>query len=144
MDRTISRSSQITIDTAQPMPFKEHANGGSLVALTESAEVPFDIKRIFYVWDVPDNETRGKHAHYECDQLLICLKGTLKVLIDDGSQKKVQILDSPGQGLLIPAGLWAEETYIDNAIMVVLCSHEYDTEDYIHSYKEFVEWKSTL
>lgn len=132
------------VHNSKLLPFNAFYNGGNLVPITENKEVPFDIKRVFYVWDVPNNEVRGKHAHYECDQLLICLKGVLKVLIDDGNQQKVQVLDSPEQGLLIPAGLWAEETYMEDAIMLVLCSHKYDTEDYIHSYEDFVKWKSTL
>ena len=141
MDTAISKAKHVTIDDAKSFLFKVFNNDGNLVPVTGKKEVPFDINRIFYVWGVPDKEVRGKHAHYECDQIIICLSGKLKVLLDDGKERKIQTLSGPGQGLLVPAGIWAVETYYDNAVMLVLCSHDYNAEDYIHSYKEFVKWK---
>ena len=141
MDTAINEAKHVVINDAKPLLFKTFDNGGSLVPITGSKEVPFDINRIFYVWGVSDKEVRGKHAHYECHQVIICLRGTLKILLDDSKERKIQTLSGPGQGLLVPAGIWAVETYLDDAVMLVLCSHEYNSEDYIHSYKEFVEWK---
>jgi hypothetical protein len=138
------KAKEATIDDAKPILFDAFSNGGSLVPITGSKEIPFDINRIFYVWDVPDKEVRGKHAHYECNQIIICLHGRLKVLLDDGKERKIQTLSGPRQGLLVPAGIWAAETYLDDAVMLVLCSHEYSTEDYIHSYEKFVKWKTAI
>jgi UDP-2-acetamido-3-amino-2,3-dideoxy-glucuronate N-acetyltransferase len=114
---------------------------GKLVPITGEEGITFPIKRIFYAWDVPNGTVRGKHAHHRCSQILICLKGTLLVTVDDGTQSAVHILDDPKKALYIPSGIWSQEEYRNNAVMLALASHKYAKADYINDYDDFVDWK---
>ena len=115
---------------------------GSLVAGEIEKEVPFDIRRFFFVYDVPSEESRGAHAHRECHQLLIALGGTVNVIVSDGSVSHEVVLDSPQLGLHVPPMIWGiQYKYSRDAILLVLASHEYDPEDYIRDFSTFVEEK---
>jgi len=114
---------------------------GSLVAIESDGLMK--IERIFYVFNTPKNITRGKHSHYKTKQLLICLNGKCEVICDDGVNREKYLLDSPKKGLLIPEGIWAEETYktIDTMLMVI-CNTTYSEEDYIYDYDKFIKEKN--
>jgi dTDP-4-dehydrorhamnose 3,5-epimerase-like enzyme len=123
--------------------FKE--DNGELSVFEHGNElIPFSIKRIFNVMS-EKGSIRGKHAHRLCSQLLICSNGSIEVLCDDSVSKKVFILDKPNFGLLVPPGIWAEETYIEyNSTMTVICDRLYEAEDYISDYQHFKDFASQL
>ena len=107
-------------------------------SIQNSVEIPFDIKRIFYLYDIPGGKDRGAHAHIECHQFLIAGSGSFDVLLDDGKSKKLVTLNQPYKGLYIPPGIWASEVnFSSGAICLVLESHTYSEEDYIRDYNKF-------
>ena len=111
---------------------------GNLTSIQNSIEIPFDIKRIFYLYDIPGGKDRGAHAHIECHQFLIAGSGSFDVLLDDGKSKKLVTLNQPYRGLHIPPGIWASEVnFSSGSICLVLASHRYDEGDYIRDYNEF-------
>ncbi|WP_320674935.1 FdtA/QdtA family cupin domain-containing protein [Prochlorococcus sp. MIT 1341] len=114
----------------------------SLAYIEGNDQVPFSIKRVFYIYDVKANEIRGRHAHKLCNQFLICLAGEVEVICDDGLQKKTFTLKSPLEGLHIPPTIWAEQIYkTTGSIMLVLTDRKYDESDYIRNYKRFLEYR---
>ena len=115
---------------------------GNLTSIQNSIEIPFDIKRIFYLYDIPGGKNRGAHAHIECHQFLIAGSGSFDVLLDDGESKKTVTLNQPYKGLHIPPGIWASEVnFSSGSVCLVLASHKYDEEDYIRDYQEFLNYK---
>lgn len=113
---------------------------GSL-AVANFKDLPFEPKRCFIVHDVPSSEIRGEHAHKECHQLLFCLSGTIDVLIDDGQDRNKILLNDPAMALHIPPRVWASQlNYSPNSVLLVFASHEYDSDDYIRNYDDFVEY----
>ena len=115
---------------------------GNLTSIQNSIEIPFDIKRIFYLYDIPGGKDRGAHAHIECHQFLIAGSGSFDVLLDDGKSKKLVTLNQPNKGLHIPPGIWASEiNFSSGSICLVLASHKYDEKDYIREYGEFLKYK---
>lgn len=114
---------------------------GNITAIQNNEEIPFDIKRIFYLYDIPGGESRGAHAHKECHQFLVAASGSFEVQLDDGRVKKTVMLNQPYKGLHIPPGIWASEVnFSSGAICLVLASHKYDEEDYLRNYNEFLEF----
>lgn len=121
---------------------KVENRSGNLTSIQNSIEVPFDIKRIFYLYDIPGGKDRGAHAHLECHQFLIAGSGSFDVLLDDGKSKKLVTLNQPYKGLFVPAGIWASEVnFSSGSICLVLASHKYDKNDYIRDYQEFLNYK---
>ena len=115
---------------------------GNITAIQNKEEIPFDIKRIFYLYDIPGGESRGAHAHKNCHQFLIAASGSFEVQLDDGKVKKAVMLNQPFRGLHIPPGIWASEVnFSSGAICLVLASHIYDENDYLRDYEEFLEFK---
>ena len=115
---------------------------GNLTSIQNSIVIPFDIKRIFYLYDIPAGKDRGAHAHIECHQFLIAGSGSFDVLLDDGKSKKLVTLNQPYKGLHIPPGIWASEiNFSSGSICLVLASHKYDEKDYIREYDEFLKYK---
>lgn len=113
---------------------------GSLSFAESHKHLPFDIKRVFYLYDIAEGETRGAHAHKECHQFLIALNGSFDVLVDDGDKKEVFHLTEPHVGLHIPPMLWATElNFSQGAICLVFASLSYDESDYIRDYADFIE-----
>lgn len=111
---------------------------GNLTSVHNKKELPFDIKRIFYLYDIPGGESRGAHAHKECHQFLIAASGSFEVQLDDGIINKTVMLNQPYRGLHIPPGIWASEVnFSSGAICLVLASQEYNENDYLRSYEEF-------
>lgn len=111
---------------------------GNLSVIEQNRHIPFDIQRVFYLYDIAIGESRGGHAHKECHQFLIALNGSFDVLIDDGTTKKIVHLTEPNMGLHIPPMIWAEElNFSTGAICLVLASLPYDESEYIRSYTDF-------
>jgi hypothetical protein len=121
---------------------KVTAYAGSITSLNNSVDVQFDVKRVFYIYDIPSGESRGAHAHRICHQLLIAASGSFKVSVFDGVESFEFILDRPDIGLHIPPGIWASEfDFSGGGICLVLASHEYDEGDYIRDYNSFLNYK---
>ena len=116
---------------------------GSLVPIESGLSIPFKIKRIFYIFEVHDQKDRGEHSHYKTEQVLICLNGKVKVLCDDGKNRKEWVLDKPNQALYIPNLIWDEQTYLTSgSVLLVLANTNYDPSDYIENYEEFRRLKN--
>lgn len=112
---------------------------GKLTFVEQSLHVPFDIRRVFYIYDVPTGESRGAHAHRTLAQFLVCMSGSFDVTLDDGRDRSVVHLNRPWKGLLVPPMIWAAETNFDpGSICLVLASALYDENDYIRDYDEFL------
>ena len=118
--------------------FSLHPSDTSNLCVYESGElVPFEIKRVFTI-AAKENVIRGNHAHKKCAQLLVCVSGEIDVTIDNGIKKLVYKLNNMDKGLLIPAGVWASEKYVqEDSILMVLCDSYYDADDYIYDYEDF-------
>lgn len=111
---------------------------GNITPIQSGLNVPFDIKRVFYLYDIPAGESRGAHAHKKCHQFLIAASGSFEVMIDDGVTKKVIALNRPFYGLHIPPMIWAHElNFSSGAICLVLASETFEATDYIRDYNEF-------
>lgn len=118
--------------------FDEHADQNGVLHVYECGNgVPFIVKRIFTV-KAKSGDFRGDHAHKQCNQLLICLSGRIKVNCDDGESIKEYLLDNAGYGLLVASGTWAKQSYLDDdSIILVLCDRVYEKDDYIHDYEQY-------
>ena len=116
---------------------------GNLSVVENGITVPFEVKRVYYLYDVPGGESRGAHAHKNLKQLLIAASGSFTVTIDDGIVKRSFTLNRPYQGLLIVPGIWRElDDFSSGSVCLVLASEKYDAEDYIRDYDEFLKFKS--
>ncbi|PCJ20639.1 MAG: dTDP-6-deoxy-3,4-keto-hexulose isomerase [Candidatus Cloacimonadota bacterium] len=113
-------------------------NRGSLIALEEENEVPFQIKRVYYIFDTQVNVKRGLHAHKELEQLMICINGSCKLSLDDGQTKLEILLDTPSKGIRIRKMIWHEMyEFSQDCILMVLADDFYSESDYIRNYLEF-------
>jgi hypothetical protein len=118
---------------------------GHITSINNNIELPFAIKRVFYLYDIPGGESRGAHAHKECHQFLVAASGSFEVLLDDGKTKRQVLLNRPDLGLHIPPGIWASEiNFSSGSNCLVLASHEYSEEDYIRNFKDFLFYKTLL
>jgi hypothetical protein len=123
---------------------KIHNRAGNLTALENNKNIPFEIKRVYYLYDVPGGEDRGGHAHLELEQFIVAVSGAFDVLIDDGTNKKIIRLDRPYIGLHIVPGIWRELlNFSSGAICLVIASEKYSESDYIRDYKKFDILKGT-
>jgi hypothetical protein len=115
---------------------------GHITAINNGLEIPFDVKRVFYLYDIPSGESRGAHAHVECHQFLVAASGSFEILLDDGRTKRQVMVNRPNLGVHIPPGIWASEiNFSAGAICLVLASHFYSESDYIRDYNTFLEYK---
>ncbi len=111
---------------------------GNLIAVEETKEIPFTIKRSFWTYNIPNGITRGHHAHYVTEQVLICMRGRIVVEIIDRNGDKIHFeLNGPNQGLYLPPDAWHTMTYFDDAIQLVMASEFYDENDYIRDFNNF-------
>ena len=118
------------------------SQGRGKLSVIEKDIIPFDIKRVYYLYDVPSDAYRGGHAHKNLIQFMIPLSGSFEVLVDDGNSKKKIMLNKPNKGLLIPVGIWREmDNFSSGAICMVLASDYFDEEDYFRKYDEFKKFK---
>lgn len=124
--------------------FQQHGdNRGQLVALEEFKDIPFEIKRVYYMYDTGDSVRRGYHAHKSLEQILICIHGSCKILLDNGEEKKVVSLEKPYEGLYVANDMWREMyDFSPDAVLMVLASEYYDETDYIRDYDEFLKYVS--
>ena len=123
---------------------KIQSRSGNITPVHNSTEVPFDIDRVFYLYDVPGGESRGAHAHYKCHQFLIAASGSFEVLLDDGKIQRLIQLNRPYIGLHIPPEIWASEiNFSSGAICLVLASEKYNAKDYIRDYSTFLSVRSS-
>ncbi len=114
------------------------------LAVIEKDILPYQVKRVYYLFDVPSDSFRGGHAHKEQLEFLIALSGSFTVTVDNGKSKKSFLLNKPNKGLLLPTGIWRElEDFSSGAICLVLSSGEFDEDDYIRSYDDFLNSKRT-
>lgn len=122
--------------------FQQHGDErGMLVALEEFKDIPFEIKRVYYMYDTKPDVHRGFHAHKNLKQILICIHGTCKVLLDNGKEKKVVSLEKPYEGLYISNDMWREMyDFSNDAVLMVLASEQYCEDDYIRDYDEFLKF----
>ena len=120
--------------------FQQHGDErGQLVALEEFKEIPFEIKRVYYIYDTGEGIHRGIHAHKTLKQILICIHGSCKVLLDNGQEKKIVSLEKPYEGLYISHNMWREMyDFSPDAVLMVLASEYYDESDYIRDYDQFL------
>jgi hypothetical protein len=114
---------------------------GNISPIHGNIDIPFEIRRVFYLYDIPGGKDRGAHAHKECNQFIIAASGSFNVLVDDGSNKKTFSLNRPHYGLHIPPGIWAAEIgFSSGSICLVLTSHKYDENDYIRDYQKYIKY----
>ena len=122
--------------------FQQHGDErGQLVALEEHKDIPFEIKRVYYMYDTGKGVTRGQHAHKSLEQILICIHGSCKLMLDNGKEKKIVSLEKPYEGLYISNNIWREMyDFSSDAVLMVLASDVYKEEDYIRNYDEFLKF----
>lgn len=132
-----------TIDECKIIDLRKiHDPRGNLTPIEGGIDVPFEIKRVFYQYDVPGGESRGAHAHIKDQQFLIAMSGAFEVFVDDGQKSKVFILNRPYYGLLVPPGIWsAEQEFSSGSVCLVLTDNSYDAADYIRDYDDFIAYK---
>ncbi len=116
---------------------------GNLTVIEANGDVPFDINRVYYLYDVPGGESRGAHAHKALYQLLVAANGSFSVTLDDGKEKVVYDLKRPYVGLLIVPGIWRDlDDFSSGSVCLCLASEHYEASDYIRDYKEFIAYKN--
>ena len=122
---------------------KHHSDRkGNITVVENEKDVPFEIRRTYYLYDVPGGESRGAHAHKELSQLIVAASGSFTVTLDDGKVKRSFLLNRPYQGLLVVPGIWRDLVdFSSGSVCLVLASHEYDETDYIRSYDSFLDLK---
>lgn len=122
---------------------KHHSDQkGNLTVVENDKTVPFPVKRVYYLYDVPGGESRGAHAHKNLKQLIVAASGSFSVTLDDGKVKRTFMLNRPYQGLLVAPGIWRDlYDFSSGAICLVLASEPYDAKDYIRDYDEYLRYK---
>jgi hypothetical protein len=119
-----------------------HNRAGNLSFVEGTKNLPFDVRRVFYLFDIPAGEDRGAHAHKVCHQFIISASGSFEVSLDDGINKKTVSLNRPLYGLYMPPGIWAYElNFSAGAICLVLTSHLFDADDYIRDYDTYLQYR---
>ena len=120
-----------------------HDPRGNLTPIEGGVDIPFEIKRVFYQYDVPGGESRGAHAHINDHQFLIAVSGAFEVLLDDGVNQQIVTLNRPYFGLHVPPGIWsAEQEFSSGSVCLVLTNEKYCAEEYIREYNKFLEFKN--
>ena len=134
---------QTTIDDCKIIDLRKISDPrGNLTPIEGGVDIPFEIKHIFYLYDVPGGESRGAHAHIKDYQFLIAAMGAFEVMVDDGKHSKVFTLNRSYYGLLVPPGIWsAEQNFSSGSVCLVLTDNAYEASDYIRKYEEFLKYK---
>jgi len=122
---------------------KIHNESGNITILENNKDIPFEINRVYYLYDVPMGSERGGHAHYELQQYVVAASGSFTFVLDDGENKKEVFLNNPAKALHIKTGIWREmKDFSSGSVCLVLASHNYNEDDYLREYEKFIEWKS--
>lgn len=122
---------------------KIHNPSGNITIVQSDSELPFRVRRVYYLYDVPGGSERGGHAHKTLQQLIVAASGSFDVILDDGFMKKTVHLNRPNYGLMVVPGIWREIiNFSSGAICLVLASDLYNSSDYIRNYQEFIELKN--
>lgn len=117
------------------------SSSGSLTFLEGKRDIPFEVRRIYYIYDLAQGAHRGFHAHKELHQYLICVHGSCEILLDDGAQRETVLLNEPGEGLYVGPAVWREMyAFSPGAVLLVLASEFYDEDDYIRDYDRFLSY----
>ena len=125
------------------LPVIEDLRGN--LAFAQNDNLPFDLKRIYYLFDIPSTAHRGGHAHIDQSQILIALSGSFEVTINDGTDQKTVLLNKPAIGFLIPPGVWRElQNFSSGAVCLVLASDSFNESDYIREFSDFLAFKSVI
>lgn len=123
---------------------KIYNEAGKITVLENVKDIPFEVKRIYYLYDVPMGAERGGHGHYELEQYIIAASGSFNFVLDDGENKKEVFLNDPSKALYIKPNIWREiNNFSSGSICLVLASQEYTEDDYIRDYDEFMKYKNT-
>ena len=121
---------------------KVHTESGNITVAENGSNIPFVVRRVYYLYDVPGGEIRGGHAHYELEQYIIAASGSFEVILDDGVNRKRIFLNRPNLALHVVPGLWRElDNFSSGSVCLVLASNLYEEEDYIRDYEEFKKLK---
>jgi dTDP-4-dehydrorhamnose 3,5-epimerase-like enzyme len=131
-----------TVNDCKIIDIRKYADTRGYLSVIEGGiDIPFEIKRIYYLYMVPE-AARGAHAHKELQQLMVATSGSVSVTLDDGKDKKTFVLDKPWKGLLVVPGLWRDlDNFAGGTVCMVLASEKYESEDYIRDYNEFLKYK---
>lgn len=122
---------------------KNHHANGNLTVVENGKLIPFDIKRVFYIYDVPGGEERGGHSHKKLQQVIVAISGAFDVLLDDGVNQRSVTLNRPYQGLLVAPGVWSKQhNFSSGSVCLVLASEHYCEEDYVRDYDQFLQLTS--
>ena len=127
---------------AKLIEFEKHGDErGTLIALEQWKNIPFEVRRVYYMYETGAGVVRGHHAHKHLKQVLICVHGSCKIRLDDGLEKKIVPLDDPSTGLYLESNIWREMfDFSEDAVLMVLASELYDESDYIRDYNSFLEY----
>jgi len=118
---------------------------GNITVIENDKTVPFDVKRVYYLYDIPGGESRGAHAHKDLKQLIVAASGSFDVVLDDGNVKRTVTLNRPYQGLLVVPGIWRDlNNFSSGSVCLVMASMVYSEDDYIRNYNSFLEYKYKL
>ena len=133
-----------TLDDVKKFTLKTFTEpDGKLIPIEFDKDISFDVKRMFYVYDVHDQNDRGKHSHHKTKQILIAVNGGVTVICDDGKKRRNYVLNEPNKALLIPEMIWDEQVYHSkSSVLLVLSNTNYDVNDYIEDYDEFKRLKN--
>jgi hypothetical protein len=125
----------LTLDT-------HHMRQGNISIVENARTLPFDVRRVYYLYDIPGGESRGGHAHLTLRQLIVAASGSFTVTLDDGRVKRTFLLNRPYQGLLVVPGIWRTlDDFSSGSVCLVLASEQYDEKDYIRNYEDFLKAK---
>lgn len=122
---------------------KHHAPQGNITVVENMKDVPFAVKRVYYLYDIPGGESRGAHAHKKLYQLIMAASGSFSVTLDDGKVKRTFLLNRPYQGLLVVPGIWRTlDDFSSGSVCLVLASDKYNADDYLRDYKFFLDFRA--
>lgn len=121
---------------------KHHHEKGNITVVENNRTIPFEVKRTYYLYDIPGGESRGGHAHRELSQLIVAASGSFTVTLDDGNVRRTFLLNRPYQGLYVVPGIWRTlDDFSSGSVCLVLASDKYKEEDYVRNYTDFIEYK---
>lgn len=128
-------------DNCRIIELERHLHDAGTIAVAQNDNnLPFPIRRIFYIYDIPSGSERGAHSHRVCQQIIVAASGSFDVCVTDGDREKVITLNRPYQALYIPAGLWISlRGFSSGSLCLTLCSHDYDDADYIRDYNSYLK-----